>query len=126
ARVCSGLGVRLTLFHGRGGSVARGGGPAGRAIRAQPPGTVRGRFRLTEQGEIIASRYADADLAHRHLEQIVSAVLLASVEVAGPGGAPSWSTAMDTPAPAARPRYLAVIEDSRGVTASGRAASPAA
>jgi phosphoenolpyruvate carboxylase len=51
ARVCDEHGVPLTLFHGRGGSVARGGGPAGRAIRAQPPGTVRGRFRVTEQGE---------------------------------------------------------------------------
>jgi phosphoenolpyruvate carboxylase len=80
ARVCREHGVRLTLFHGRGGTVARGGGPANRAIRAQPPGTVNGRFRVTEQGETIASRYADPDLAHRHVEQIVSAVLLASVE----------------------------------------------
>ena len=78
ARVCREHGVRLTLFHGRGGTVARGGGPAGRAIRAQPPGTVNGRFRVTEQGEVLASRYADRDLGHRHLEQIVSAVLLAS------------------------------------------------
>src|SRR5262249_53014388 len=78
AAVADAHGVVLTLFHGRGGSVARGGGPAGRAIRAQPPGTVRGRFRLTEQGETIASRYANPDLAHRHLEQIVSAVLAAS------------------------------------------------
>src|SRR5438132_1303957 len=124
ARVCSGLGVRLTLFHGRGGSVARGGGPAGRAIRAQPPGTVRGRFRLTEQGEIIASRYADADLAHRHLEQIVSAVLLASVEVAGPGVAPAWRSAMDTMAAAARSAYLALIEDTPGFLDYWRAATP--
>src|SRR5262245_47528712 len=58
ARVCRERGIPLTLFHGRGGSVARGGGPAGRAIRAQPPGTVDGHFRLTEQGETIASRYA--------------------------------------------------------------------
>src|SRR4029078_8650625 len=78
ARVAAEHGVALTLFHGRGGSGARGGGPAGRAILAQPPGTVRGRFRVTEQGETIASRYADPDLAHRHLHQIVSAVLLAS------------------------------------------------
>ncbi len=82
ARVCREHHVALTLFHGRGGSVARGGGPAGRAIRAQPPGTVCGRFRVTEQGETIASRYADPDLAHRHLEQIVSAVLLTSAESA--------------------------------------------
>ncbi|MBM2850785.1 MAG: Phosphoenolpyruvate carboxylase, partial [Anaerolineales bacterium] len=65
-------------------TVARGGGPANRAIRAQPPGTVNGRFRVTEQGEVVASRYADPDLAYRHLEQIVNAVLLASApDVAG-------------------------------------------
>ena len=78
ARGCREHDVQLTLFHGRGGSVARGGGPANRAIRAQPPGTINGRFRMTEQGETITSRYANPDLAHRHLEQIVSAVLLAS------------------------------------------------
>ena len=81
AQVCREYGVKLTLFHGRGGTVARGGGPANRAIRAQPPGTINGRFRLTEQGEIIASKYANPDLAHRHLEQIVSAVLLASAPI---------------------------------------------
>ena len=78
AEVCRTHGVNLTLFHGRGGTIARGGGPANRAIRAQPPGTVNARFRLTEQGEMIAARYANPELAHRHLEQIVSAVLLAS------------------------------------------------
>jgi phosphoenolpyruvate carboxylase len=83
ARVCKAHGVQLTLFHGRGGTVARGGGPANRAIRAQPPNTVNGRFRVTEQGETIASHYANHALAHRHLEQIVSAVLLASVTADG-------------------------------------------
>ena len=78
AQVCREYGIKLTLFHGRGGTVARGGGPANRAIRAQPPGTINGRFRVTEQGETIASKYANPDLAHRHLEQIASAVLLAS------------------------------------------------
>jgi phosphoenolpyruvate carboxylase len=78
SRVCREHGVHLTLFHGRGGTTARGGGPANRAIRAQPPGTVGGRFRLTEQGEIISSRYSNHTLAYRHLQQIVHAVLLAS------------------------------------------------
>ena len=89
ARTCREHGVRLTLFHGRGGSVARGGGPANRAIRAQPPGTVGGRFRVTEQGEVLASRYAAPDLAHRHLEQVVSAVLLASAPAIGTGDSPA-------------------------------------
>ena len=84
ATVCRQHGVALTLFHGRGGTVARGGGPANQAIRAQPPGTVAGRFRLTEQGEIIAARYANPDIAHRHLNQIVHAVLLASTPQTSP------------------------------------------
>ncbi len=78
ARVAQQHNIKLTLFHGRGGTIARGGGPANRAIRAQPAGSINGRFRLTEQGETIASRYAHPALAHRHLEQITSAVLLAS------------------------------------------------
>jgi phosphoenolpyruvate carboxylase len=78
ARACRENNVALTLFHGRGGTVARGGGPANRAIRAQPPGSIDGRFRLTEQGEVIAVRYSNPVIAYRHLEQIASAVLLAS------------------------------------------------
>jgi phosphoenolpyruvate carboxylase len=123
AAVCRAYGVTLTIFHGRGGSVARGGGPAGRAIRAQPPGTVRGRFRLTEQGETIASRYADRDLAHRHLEQIVSAVLLASAEAPGGGHPAEWRALMDTMAGAARAAYLALVE-TEGFLDYWRAATP--
>jgi phosphoenolpyruvate carboxylase len=76
AEVAERYGVALTLFHGRGGSTGRGGGPANAAIRAQPPESVRGRIKITEQGEVIAARYRDNRLAHRHLEQIVHAVLL--------------------------------------------------
>src|SRR5262249_47201370 len=64
--------VRLTLFHGRGG------GPAGRAVLAQAPGSVDGRFKVTEQGEVIFARYGHPVIAQRHLEQVTSAVLLAS------------------------------------------------
>jgi phosphoenolpyruvate carboxylase len=70
--------VLLTLFHGRGGAVGRGGGPAGRAIRSQAPGSVGGRFKVTEQGEVIFGRYANAAIGLRHLEQVISAVLVAS------------------------------------------------
>jgi phosphoenolpyruvate carboxylase len=70
--------VQLTLFHGRGGAVGRGGGPAGRAIRSQAPGSVAGRFKVTEQGEVIFGRYANAAIGLRHLEQVISAVLVAS------------------------------------------------
>ncbi len=110
ARVAADHGIALTLFHGRGGSVARGGGPAGRAIRAQPPGTVRGRFRVTEQGETIASRYADPDLAQRHLEQIVSAVLLASAETTGRETRAEWRAAMDTMSTAACDTFRGLVE----------------
>ena len=78
AEVCRQHGVTLTLFHGRGGTVARGGGPANRAVLAQPAGTVGGRLRLTEQGEVIDERYGHPAIARRHLEQMVHAVLLAS------------------------------------------------
>jgi phosphoenolpyruvate carboxylase len=70
--------VRLTLFHGRGGALGRGGGPAGRAVLAQAPGSVGGSFKVTEQGEVIFARYGQQVIAKRHLEQVSSAVLLAS------------------------------------------------
>ena len=70
--------VRLTLFHGRGGALGRGGGPAGRAVLAQAPGSVADRFKVTEQGEVIFARYGQMAIARRHLEQVTSAVLLAS------------------------------------------------
>ena len=126
AWTCRERGVALTLFHGRGGTVARGGGPAGRAIRAQPPGTVQGRFRVTEQGETIASRYADPALAHRHVEQIVSAVLLASaddVDAAAPLD-PAWREAMDVMAAAARETYHDLVERTPGFLEYWRAATP--
>jgi phosphoenolpyruvate carboxylase len=102
--------ITLTIFHGRGGTIARGGGPVGRAIRAQPPGTVRGRFRLTEQGEMIALRYGHPALAHRHLEQIVSAVLQASVAPVAAQLPPKWSQAMQAMADVARDTYQALVK----------------
>ncbi|HKW60213.1 MAG TPA: phosphoenolpyruvate carboxylase, partial [Candidatus Dormibacteraeota bacterium] len=70
--------VKLTLFHGRGGALGRGGGPANRAVRAQAPGSVAGRFKVTEQGEVIFARYGNRAIARRHVEQVTSAVLEAS------------------------------------------------
>jgi len=70
--------VPLTLFHGRGGALGRGGGPANRAVLAQAPGSVGGRFKVTEQGEVIFARYGHDAIARRHMEQVTSAVLLAS------------------------------------------------
>ena len=69
--------IELTMFHGRGGSLGRGGGPLHRAITAQPPGSVDGRLKVTEQGEVVFARYADTTIAQRHLERLTTAVLLA-------------------------------------------------
>ena len=77
-------GVRWTFFHGRGGAVGRGGGPSNVAILAQPPGTVGGRLKVTEQGEVLAGKYSVTEIAHRELELTTSAALLRG---AGPGDA---------------------------------------
>ncbi len=124
ACACEDHGVELTIFHGRGGTVARGGGPAGRAIRAQPPATLRGRFRVTEQGETIASRYADPALAHRHLDQIVSAVLLASAAPVASDTPGAWRAAMDEMGTAAREVYHDLVERTPGFLDYWRAATP--
>jgi len=84
-------GVRLTFFHGRGGSLGRGGGPAARGILSLPAETLDGSLRLTEQGEVLAERYDDAEIARRHLEQVTWATLVASsVRRAAP--AAEWTT----------------------------------
>jgi phosphoenolpyruvate carboxylase len=74
-------GVRHTFFHGRGGAIGRGGGPTNVAILSQPPGAVSGRVKLTEQGEVIASRYATAPIAYRELELVASATLASAIDL---------------------------------------------
>jgi phosphoenolpyruvate carboxylase len=78
ARMADNHSIALRLFHGRGGSIGRGGGPASQAILAQPPGTVKGRIKITEQGEVISDHYGEPVTARRHLEQITNAILRAS------------------------------------------------
>ena len=110
AATCAGAGVRPLFFHGRGGSIGRGGGPANRAILAQPPGTVRGGLRLTEQGEVIADRYGDPDVADRHIGQIVNAVVAMSArEPVEPE--PAWLATMQEMADVAEREYRALVHE---------------
>ena len=112
AEVCRKFGVPLRIFHGRGTSIGRGGGPTGQAILAQPPGSLGGRMRLTEQGEALNERYSDPDLAHRHLEQVAHAFILSSARDARdlPELPPAFREAMDTASNAAKERYRSFLE----------------
>jgi phosphoenolpyruvate carboxylase len=112
ARTCIDAGISFRFFHGRGGTVARGGGRAHRAILASPAASRNGRIRFTEQGEVISFRYAMPAIAHRHLEQISNAMILAT------GGAPTDDSAsaeiasfMDDLAAQSRSAYRALIDD---------------
>jgi phosphoenolpyruvate carboxylase len=110
ARVGDDYGIQLTLFHGRGGTLGRGGGPANRAILAQPPESVRGRIKITEQGEVISSRYANPDIAHRHLEQLVNAMLLTSGKRPHYEQEQEWAAIMDELSEYAYLKYRALVE----------------
>jgi len=104
--------VKLTLFHGRGGSVARGGGPAARAILAQPAGLRDGGIRVTEQGEVLSTRYHDPDLAHRILEQMAYGVMLGTHAAAHAPAVPEeWRAAMETMSSAGFAAYKALVHD---------------
>ncbi|WP_329484580.1 phosphoenolpyruvate carboxylase [Kribbella sp. NBC_01510] len=105
--------IRLTLFHGRGGALGRGGGPANRAVLAQAPGSVAGRFKLTEQGEAIPARYGNAAIAQRHIEQVTAATLLAStpaVEERAAAAADRFSVVEKTLDEAARTAYHRLVK----------------
>ncbi|MBA2638280.1 MAG: phosphoenolpyruvate carboxylase, partial [Solirubrobacterales bacterium] len=103
-------GIDLTLFHGRGGSTPRGGAPAHRAIRSQPPGTVRGRMKVTEQGEVITTKYADARLAEHSLEETVAAVLSATIDEGEPPEG-AWRDELERMSATARDAYRALVDD---------------
>jgi phosphoenolpyruvate carboxylase len=119
-------GVTLQVFHGRGGAIGRGGGPANRAILAQPQGTVNGRLRITEQGEVIADRYGHPAIAERHLEQLVNAVLLASFPEGQPTPNPDWTYVLDHLSEAAGRHYRALVYDDPDFLAYFEQATPIA
>lgn len=107
-------GVQIDFFHGRGGTVGRGGGRASRALRSQPPGSFSGRVRFTEQGEVIGYRYGLPPIAHRHLEQIVGAVILEMAEEATHAEAPvkpEWRGCMSQLAAWSQEAHRSLIED---------------
>ena len=118
-------GVPLTLFHGRGGSIGRGGGPTHLAMQSQPPGSVDGRLRVTVQGEMIQAQFGLADLALRTLEVYTTSVLEATLAPPPPPRA-EWRTAMDGLASKAHDVYRHIVYDDPDFIAYFRSATPEA
>ena len=125
ARVGAAYGVKLTLFHGRGGSIARGGGPAAKAILAQPAGLRDGGIRVTEQGEVLSTRYHDPDLAHRILEQMTYGVMLGTHAAESAATVPvEWREAMAAMSAAGFAAYKALVHDDPEFLTFWRQATP--
>ncbi|MGB3353341.1 MAG: phosphoenolpyruvate carboxylase [Mycobacterium sp.] len=119
-------GIRLRLFHGRGGTVGRGGGPSYDAILAQPPGAVQGSLRITEQGEVIAAKYAEPRIAHRNLETLLAATLeatLLDVEGLGDSAEPAYEVLDDLAARAQR-AYSELVHETPGFVEYFKASTP--
>ena len=110
AQACADCGVRMTLFHGRGGSLGRGGGPTNRAILAQPTESVRGRIRITEQGEVVSSRDSVPAIARRHLEQVLHAVLCSTGSRPHFDDLDKWAAAMDELSEIAWKKYRSLVD----------------
>jgi phosphoenolpyruvate carboxylase len=119
-------GVKLRLFHGRGGTVGRGGGPSYQAILAQPPGTVQGQLRITEQGEVIASKYSDPDIGRRNLETLVAATLEATLLHRGEAraGEAGFRDVMEELSAAAFAAYRDLVYETPGFVTFFRTATP--
>jgi phosphoenolpyruvate carboxylase len=125
-RVFAAHGVQMRLFHGRGGSVGRGGGPSYSAILAQPAGAVQGQIRITEQGEVIASKYANAEVARRNLEIFVAATLEASLADHAEEGdrAAQYRPVMDRLSTHAYAAYRALVYETPGFAQYFRESTP--
>jgi phosphoenolpyruvate carboxylase len=119
-------GIRLRLFHGRGGTVGRGGGPSYDAILAQPPGAVSGSLRITEQGEVIAAKYAEPRAAHRNLETLLAATLestLLDVEGLGEAAGAAYEI-LDDLAARAQSTYRELVHETPGFVEYFKASTP--
>ena len=119
-------GIRLRLFHGRGGTVGRGGGPSYDAILAQPPGAVKGSLRITEQGEVIAAKYAEPRIAHRNLETLLAATLESTLlDTEGLGEfAETAYTVLDDLAARAQRAYAELVHETPGFVEYFKASTP--
>ena len=117
-------GITLRMFHGRGGTVGRGGGPSYEAILAQPPGTVRGQIRLTEQGEVIGSKYANPEIGRRNLETLVAATLEATLLQPTKPATPAFLQAAAELSTASMAAYRALVYETPGFTEYFFSATP--
>src|SRR5262249_31124796 len=116
--------VNLRLFHGRGGTVGRGGGPTHRAIVAQPAGAFNGRIKITEQGEVLHWKYSDPILAERNLELMIAASLEALLRPGGAATHPDWITAMDAMSESSYAYYCKSIRNNPDVLPYFEQATP--
>src|SRR5207253_1744916 len=122
ARECH---VQLRLFHGRGGTVGRGGGPTHRAIVSQPPGAFTGEIKITEQGEVLNWKYSDRVLAERNLELMIAASLEALLKPGQPVFEAEWGGAMDLMSGEAFKHYVGSVRDNPDILPYFEAATPA-
>jgi phosphoenolpyruvate carboxylase len=124
-QLCQRHGLILRLFHGRGGTVGRGGGPTYQAILAQPDGAVTGQIRITEQGEVIASKYSNREIGRRNLETIIAATFEATLLEAEAGGETErYREVMDVLSQHAYTAYRSLVYDTPGFNDYFRAATP--
>jgi phosphoenolpyruvate carboxylase len=117
-------GVRLRFFHGRGGSVGRGGGPSYEAILSQPPGSVQGELRLTEQGEVIAGKYSNRELGRRNLEALVAATVRATLDVQPRKEHDDYHAVMEELSATACKAYRELVYETPGFVEYFRASTP--